>query len=240
MSLIRVRDLELCYGRKREKEFRVGPLNFEIASGSSFGLIGESGAGKSTVGFEILGLLKYRGGQRIGGEIESSVPPDRMAYIPQDPASALDPLFSVGSQLAELGANRLEIDAALDQARLSLKSVSLKSYPHELSGGMRQRLVIAMALLRRPQLIIADEPTSSLDVSLQAEIMMLFEAIRKTGITFLFITHNLPLAAQFCDWVAVMRYGRIVEQGAAKEIFFKSKNPYLTELVRAVPVLYDE
>ncbi|MCM8775967.1 MAG: ATP-binding cassette domain-containing protein, partial [Candidatus Omnitrophica bacterium] len=192
-------------------------------------------AGKSTIGLEILGLLGFKGGQRVGGNIVTDIAVEKMAYIPQDPLAALDPLFSIGHQMGEMAGSKSEIEDALRRVHLSLAKISLKSYPHELSGGMRQRVLIAMALLRRPMLIVADEPTSSLDVTLQAEIMELFREIRAAGISFLFITHNLPLAASFCDRVALLRLGKIVEMGECRDIFQNPREVYTKTLVESVP-----
>ena len=234
-ALIQAQGLELAYGRAHKPIPAAGPVDFDIREGESFGLIGESGAGKSTLTLEIMGLLHLRGGFRKGGALQSRLLPEHIAYIPQDALSSLDPLFSIGSQMAELGRPRAEIHEALRRAHLPLERISLKSYPHELSGGMRQRLLIAMALLRRPRLIVADEPTSSLDLILQSEIIRLFDEIRKAGMTFLLVTHDLPLAAHFCDRVAIMRHGKIVETGNPREIFRNPRHEYTRMLVGAVP-----
>ncbi|MBI3307389.1 MAG: ABC transporter ATP-binding protein [Candidatus Omnitrophica bacterium] len=237
MNLIEIKNLELGYGNRENFSRALGPLSFSIQKGEAFGLIGESGAGKSTLGLELLGLLRFKGGIRLGGEIVTPPGVQTMAYIPQDPGAALDPLFSIGSQLRERSSDLAEIEKALQQVHLSLNKISLKSYPHELSGGMKQRLLIAMALLRRPSFVVMDEPTSSLDVTLQAEIMALFREIRSTGLTFLFITHNLPLAANFCGRIAIMKSGKIVEMGPTQAIFSKPESSYTRMLMEAVPRL---
>lgn len=234
MSLFKVTDLELVYGHGK-KETRIGPLSFEIRPGESFGLVGESGAGKSTVGFEILGLLKYKNARRAGGTVQTSIKPGEIAYIPQDALSALDPLFSVGEQMRGIESDPEEITKALGRVHLPLEKMSLKSYPHELSGGMRQRILIAMALLRRPKLIVADEPTSSLDTTVQAGIVELFKEIRSAGMTFLLITHSLPLAAALCQRVAVMNQGKIMEQGETLKVFKSPREDYTKRLVASVP-----
>ncbi|MBI3313466.1 MAG: ABC transporter ATP-binding protein [Candidatus Omnitrophica bacterium] len=237
MSLIEIKNLELAYGRPEKFVKAVGPISFSLEKGEAFGLIGESGAGKSTLGLELLGLLGFKGGFRRKGEIITALPFQKMAYIPQDPGAALDPLFSIGSQLRERSNHLGEIEEALRKVHLSLDKISLQSYPHELSGGMKQRVLIAMALLQKPELMVMDEPTSSLDVTLQGEMMALFREIRLLGMTFLFITHNLPLAANFCGRVAIMRSGEIVEMGPAPEVFSKPANPYTQALIDAVPRL---
>jgi ABC-type dipeptide/oligopeptide/nickel transport system ATPase component len=236
--MIQAEKLVLSYELADGKSTEIGPVTFEIKNGEAVGLIGESGAGKSTLGFEILGLLPFKGGKRTSGSLDYEGMTCRdTAYIPQDPLSALDPLFSIGSQMREIDSSRENILDALRRAHLPLETMSLKSYPHELSGGMRQRVVIAMALLRRPRLLIADEPTSSLDMILQAGILELFRELHREGQSFLFITHHLPLAASFCERLLVMRDGKIVEEGAPKEIFEHPKHPYTRLLVEAVPEL---
>jgi ABC-type dipeptide/oligopeptide/nickel transport system ATPase component len=232
MNYLELKDLRLAYGHA---EHVVGPISFEIRSGEAFGLIGESGAGKTTVALELLGLLHYRGGRRLSGVIVPKPDPQQIAYIPQDPQSGLDPLFTIGSQLSEISRDPVEVSRALDMAHLPLQKISLKSYPHELSGGMRQRLLIAMALLKKPKLIIADEPTSSLDVTLQKGILSVFNEIRQTGVTFLLITHNLPLALCFCDRIAILRYGQLLETGETEKVFRHSSHPYTRLLVESVP-----
>jgi peptide/nickel transport system permease protein len=235
--LIRVRGLELAYEGEKGVQKRIGPLDLDIFENEALGVIGESGAGKSTLGFELLELLPYKGGRRTSGIVETALAPGEIAFIPQDPLSSLDPLFTIGSQLREAGGTPESIRTVLEKVRLPLENISLNSYPHELSGGMRQRLVIALALLKRPKLLIADEPTSSLDVTLQAEIMKLFRDIRSEGVSFLFITHHVLLAASFCDRMAVMRDGKIVETGMPVQIMEHPAQLYTAQLVKAVPVL---
>lgn len=235
--LLAIENLQLAYRSGKTTRSVAGPLYFHIFRGEAFGLIGESGAGKSTLGFEILGLLGYKGGRRVSGAIKTDLRPEEIAYIPQDPSSALNPLFSVGSQLAEVEPQLSKIEKVLDEVHLSLDQMSLESYPHELSGGMKQRLVIAMALLRSPKLLVADEPTSSLDMLLQAEVMDLFREIHGRGMTFVFITHNIPLAAGFCERLAVMRNGSVVALGSPSQIFKNVQDPYLRELLGAIPVM---
>jgi len=215
---LKMERLELGYKNHHRIDKVVGPVDLEIQEGESMGIIGESGAGKSTLGLEILGLLSWKGGSRLGGTLNAPWSFDEIAYIPQDPLSSLDPLCSIGEQLREVEPSSQAIETCLRRVHLNLDAIRLKSYPHEWSGGMLQRLLIAMALLKKPKLLIADEPTSSLDVTLQAEIMKLFGEIREMGMTFLFITHNLPLAANFCDCLAVMRKGMIVEKGPVESL----------------------
>lgn len=233
-NLIDFKHLILCYDGEPKQVTFIGPLDFAIEENDFIGLVGESGAGKSTVGLQIQGLLGLKGGRVFAGSMESEINACDVAWIPQDPLSALDPLFSVGALMSEIESDPDLIQQALQQVHL--EQVSLKSYPHELSGGMRQRLVIAMALLKRPKVLIADEPTSSLDVVLQHEIMQLFRDIHQKGITCVFITHNLPLAALFCKRVCLMQNGKIVEIGTPYEIMQSPKHEYTKKLVQSIPV----
>lgn len=233
--LAEIRNLILVYRQKNREPVRIGPLNLDIGEHEFLGIVGESGAGKSTLGLALQQLLELRGGSILAGSIKTTVSPEAVSWIPQDPLSALDPLFSVGSLLREIESDEHLIAEALSAVRLD--ALRLNSYAHELSGGMRQRLVIAMALLRKPQLIIADEPTSSLDVILQHEIMQLFREIHERGIPIVFITHNLPLAALFCGRLVVMQRGKIVEIGTPDEIMNDPQQEYTKQLVAAVPEL---
>jgi len=236
-ALIEFRQVILTYG-KGERRTVIGPLDLEVFENEALGIIGESGAGKSTAALEMLGLLALKEGARVAGEVKNRLAPREISYIPQDPLSALDPLFSIGSQLAESGAGKDLVREALTRVHLPLEKISLQSYPHELSGGMRQRVVIAMALLHKPRLIIADEPTSSLDMTLQAEVMKLFRQIRNTGVSFVFITHNLPLAANFCDRLLVMKNGKKIETGTPAQIMENPREPYTCQLVESSPRLH--
>jgi ABC-type dipeptide/oligopeptide/nickel transport system ATPase component len=234
-TILEVARLELAY-RWEDKWVRaVGPVDFDLIEGEALGLIGESGAGKSTLGLAILGLLGVKGGRCLRGKIATALRPHDIAYVPQDPLAALDPLFTLESLVRETGSGSAEIARAFSRVRLPIEKLKLRSYPHEWSGGMRQRFVIALALLRRPKLIVADEPTSSLDVTLQAEVMRLFRDIQAQGISFLFITHNVPLAAGFVSRLAIMQEGRIVELGATEKIVRNPQSSYTRELLGSIP-----
>lgn len=236
--LLEARQLVLSYRLKDGRTTEIGPLSFALKKGEALGIIGESGAGKSTVGFEILGLLPFKGGCRTSGSLEYfGMNAGDTAFIPQDPLSALDPLFTIGSQMKELGASRQRMESVLQRVHLPLEKISLNSYPHELSGGMRQRLVIAMALLRSPKLLIADEPTSSLDMLLQHEIMGLFRELHREGLSYVFITHHLSLAASFCQRLLVMQEGRIVEEGPPRQLFENPVHPMTKLLINSIPVM---
>lgn len=236
-KILEIKNFELGYRIGNERVLAAGPVDFEMTEGECVGLIGESGAGKSTLALEILDLLRWKSGFRLGGDLHLSIDRSEMAYIPQDPHAALDPLFSIGDQLREVAADSQAVTDALKKVRLPLDKIGLKSYPHELSGGMKQRVLIAMALLRQPKLIVADEPTSSLDVTLQAEIMDLFRDIHRSGIAFLFVTHQVPLVRNFCQRAVFMRSGRIVEQGIVPEIFINPRHSYTRMLMDSVPRL---
>lgn len=233
--LIRIEKLELKYENGRKTLPAVGPLDLEIRSGEALGLIGESGAGKSTLGLCLLGLLARKNGRITGGRIVSALKAEEIAYIPQDPQASLDPLCAIGKFLNEICPDPGKITEALRRVRLTGERNSLKSYPHELSGGMQQRLLIAAALLRSPKMIIADEPTASLDMLLQREIVRLFKEIQNTGITFLFISHNIALAGTFCDRLAIMKNGRVVEVAPTGEIFKTPSQNYTRELIDSLP-----
>ena len=232
-ALIEVRDLVLAY----PKGPRFGPMSFEIREGEAFALVGESGAGKSTIALAIMNVLRFKGGKRLKGKIDLHCSKNEIAYIPQDPAAALDPLFTIGNQIRELRCSEVAIRDVLEKVKLPLENISLKSYPHELSGGMLQRLLIAMALVRKPKLLIADEPTSSLDVIHQAEIMKLFHAVLVEDISILFITHHLPLAMDLCSRMAVLYEGKIVETGTSQAIFQNPGDEFTRRLLAAVPML---
>ena len=231
--LMDVKDLVLSY----PKGPRFGPMSFEIREGEAFALVGESGAGKTTVAFALTNVLRFKRGKRINGKINRHCSYKEISYVPQDPAAALDPLFTIGSQIRELGCSEVAIRDVLEKVRLPLENISLQSYPHELSGGMLQRLLIAMALVRKPKLLIADEPTSSLDVIHQAEIMKLFRAVHAEGIAILFITHHLPLAMALCSRMAVLFEGKIVETGTPQMIFQTPQHEFTKRLLAAVPRL---
>lgn len=232
-TLLEVKDLVLAYPQGP----RFGPMSFEIGEPEAFALVGESGAGKSTIALAIMNVLKFKGGRKLKGRIDLHCSKKEIAYVPQDPAAALDPLFTIGSQIRELGCSEVAIRDVLAKVKLPLENISLKSYPHQLSGGMLQRLLIAMALVRRPKLLIADEPTSSLDVIHQAEIMSLFHAVRAEGISLLFITHHLPLAMDLCSRMAVLFKGQIVETGTPEGIYQRPQHEFTKRLLAAVPVL---
>jgi ABC-type oligopeptide transport system ATPase subunit len=229
----------------------VDDVSFAIRRGETFGLVGESGCGKTTLGRSILRLETPQSGQVLfEGEDVLALSPARlkqvrrhMQAIFQDPHGSLDPRMTVRQIIAEglvvqgtLG--RTERDARILRLLdvVGLRREYLDRYPHEFSGGQRQRIGIARALAMEPELLIADEPVSALDVSVQAQVLaMLAEIRRRLGLTMLFITHDLRVAAQVCDRVAVMQRGAIVEQGPTAQVFSSPQHPYTRQLLDSIP-----
>ena len=248
----------------KSQDAAVRDLSFAIAPGEVLGLVGESGSGKSVTSLAVMGLLPP--GATVAGEIDFKngdengtnlleLPSDairrlrgsRIAMIFQEPMTALNPVMRVGEQIAEavLAHNQLSRAEAWRRAVEGMRDVALpdpeqraRSYPHQLSGGMRQRVMIAMAIVNRPQLLIADEPTTALDVTIQAQILdLLNELRRKFGLAMLFISHDLAVVSHVADRVAVMYTGSLVELGAKADIFNAPAHPYTRGLLRAIPTL---
>ena len=236
----------------------VSDVSFHIQPGEILGVVGESGAGKSMVGAAIAGLLEpplaLTGGQiRCGGRRIDNLPPEAMrkvrgkeiATIFQDPLTALNPVFSIGRQLIETivehadlrGANaRRDAIDLLAQVGVPSAEQRLSSFPHEFSGGMRQRVVIALALAGRPKLIIADEPTTALDVSIQGQIITLLrELCLKRGTAIMLVTHDMGVIAEAAQRVVVMYAGRIVEVGPVEQVIRRPKHPYTAGLMNSIP-----
>ncbi|MGL5817249.1 MAG: ABC transporter ATP-binding protein [Phycicoccus sp.] len=259
--LLSVRDLRVTFARHGEQPFpAVDGVSFEVRPGQTVGLVGESGCGKSVTSLAIMGLLPARGNTvtgeaRFEGTDLLSLPADQMrdrrgrdiAMIFQDPLSSLNPVVPVGRQVTEVlerhrGMSR---KAATPVARDLLGRVGipdpdrrLRDYPHQMSGGMRQRALIAMALACAPRLLIADEPTTALDVTIQAQILALLrELVEDTGTALVMITHDLGVVAGLCDEVNVLYGGRIVERGARHELFAAPRHPYTAGLLGSIPRL---
>jgi len=236
-------------------------ISFAVQKGECLGLIGESGSGKSVTALSLLGLVASPPGVITGGSVAidgrdifsmhdteiASYRGSRVAYIFQDPLTTLHPLFTIGEQVAEavrahqpVSRNEAHAKAValLDTVRIPDPAKRAAAYPHELSGGQRQRVGIAMALANDPDIIIADEPTTALDVTVQAEILRLLQALRQErGLALLFITHDFGVVAEICDRVAVMRHGQIVETGNTADILGNPQHPYTQRLIACVPRL---
>ncbi|MGN7455239.1 ABC transporter ATP-binding protein [Paenibacillus pasadenensis] len=234
-------------------------ISFNVEEGKTLCIVGESGSGKSVTSLAIMRLIDYAGGAILEGDITfngASLPAkdqdemrrirgNQIAMIFQDPMSALNPVFTVGDQIAEslrLHQNKSDKDAMkeavelLRQVGIPSPEVRAKQYPHELSGGMCQRVVIAIALACRPQLLIADEPTTALDVTVQAQILDLLQSLQKeTGMAIILITHDMGVAAEVADRIVVMYAGGIMEEGSVEEIFAKPSHPYTVGLLKSIP-----
>ena len=259
-TLLRVTDLQTvfrAFGGQRVVR-AVDGVSFTINRGETLGLVGESGSGKTTTCLSILRLLP-RGARIEGGSVEFDgqdllrLSPDemgrvrgrRIAMILQDPMASLNPVFSIGDQVGEPaffhsgkrgGTLREHVVSLLQAVRIPSPDIRMREFPHQMSGGMRQRVVGAIALSAGPELIIADEPTTNLDVTIQAQYLnMLKDLQRRTGVALLFITHNLGIVAKMCDRVAVMYAGRLVEEGAVRELFGAPRHPYTKALLSSIP-----
>jgi peptide/nickel transport system ATP-binding protein len=258
MSLLSVRDLTVKFALRDGPITALNQISFDLAKGERLGIVGESGAGKSITGFSLMNLLSRPGyidnGSILfqGDDIVTMsdaemrhIRGDRMAMIFQDPMVTLNPVLTIGQQMIEtLRAHRkLSKSEATQIAILKLRQVYIPSpedrlnqYPHELSGGMRQRIVIAIALLLDPELIIADEPTTALDVTIQADIMeLLLELCQSNNVGLILITHDLGVVSQMTDRTLVMYAGRIIESGSTSEIINDPQHPYTQGLINALP-----
>ena len=259
MALLEIENLQVGFETEAGLVHAVDGVSLSIDKGRTLGLVGESGCGKSVTATSILRLVPSPPGKILGGAIRfndievlelarDELPKIRgkeIAMIFQDPMTSLNPVFTVEKQMGEVLKLRYGMDkhAARERSIEMLITVGiadpasrLSNYPHELSGGMKQRVMIAMALLCEPLLLIADEPTTALDVTIQAQILHLIKELQKrTGAAVLFITHDMGVVAEMCDEVAVMYAGRIVEQGDILDIFRKSQHPYTKGLLRSLP-----
>ncbi len=258
ISLLEVKNLVVEFPNRRGTLRALDGISFDIAPGEILGVVGESGAGKSLTGASIIGLLEPPGriasGQiSLQGQRIDNLPYEQMRHIRgrkigaifQDPLTSLNPLYSIGRQLVETIQTHLPVNAAEARQRAInlLKDTGIPAaeqridhYPHQFSGGMRQRVVIALALAAEPQLIVADEPTTALDVSIQAQIISLLKNICKSrGAAVMLITHDMGVIAETCDRVAVMYAGRIVEIGPVHEVINHPSHPYTAGLMAAIP-----
>lgn len=259
--LLRVKDLMSYFFTEEGVIKAVDGVSFDLDEGETLGIVGETGCGKTVTALSIMRLLPSPG-RIIGGEVlfkgeallkksEDEIRRIRgreISMIFQDPLTSFNPVFKIGDQIAEILQVHMGLDKrdALEKARDMLELVKipragevLHQHPHELSGGMRQRAMIAMALACKPDLIIADEPTTALDVTIQAQILeLLKELIRDFRVSVLLITHNLGVVAEICDRVAVMHKGKILEQGDVRQVFNKPKSEYTRGLLDVVHALY--
>lgn len=260
-KVLEVKDLQVSFKTYGGEVKAVRGVTFDLHKGETLAIVGESGCGKSVTSQSIMRLIPEPPGKFDGGSIiykdndltklkESEMRKIRgsdISMIFQDPMTSLNPTLTIGDQLTEgilqhmklsnEQAKKVAIDM-LDLVGIPSPHVRLKQYPHQFSGGMRQRIVIAMALVCQPEVLIADEPTTALDVTIQAQILELFRDIqKKTGVSIILITHDLGVVAQVADRIAVMYAGKIVETGTRREIFYNPQHPYTKGLLNSVPRL---
>ncbi len=258
--LLEVRDLRVEFPTRRGTLTALDGVSFSIAPGEVLGVVGESGAGKSMTGAAIIGLLEPPGriaaGQiLLNGRRIDNLPYEQMRHVRgreigaifQDPLTTLNPLYRVGDQLVETMLTHLDITQAearkravgwLELVGIPAAAQRVDSYPHEFSGGMRQRVVIALALCAEPKLIVADEPTTALDVSIQAQVIALLKRLaREQGTAMMLVTHDMGVIAETADRVAVMYAGRIAEIGPVREVVKHPKHPYSVGLMASIPPL---
>jgi peptide/nickel transport system ATP-binding protein len=254
--LLDVGDLSIAFGQ----QVAVRGISFHISPGETLGLVGESGSGKSATSLAVLRLLppatSVAGSINFTGEDLLGLPERAMrrrrgrdiAMIFQEPMTALNPVMPVGAQIAEAvrahhpeesrGTVRAKVFSAMEEVGLPEVERRAKDYPHQFSGGQKQRILIAMAIVNRPRLLIADEPTTALDVTVQAQILELLNGLRKEhGLAMLFISHDLAVVAQVADRVAVMQRGEIVEQASVRALFTAPQHPYTRGLLASAPTM---
>lgn len=258
--LLDIKDERLSFFTPAGEVKALNNVSFSMKQGEVLGIVGESGSGKSVTAYSLMGLTAYPG-KLIGGELRFNghevekmtekefrkMRGEEISIIFQDPMTSLNPVYTIGNQIMEM--IRLHTDKdkkqAYERARELLELVGineperrLKQYPHELSGGMRQRVMIAIALACEPKLLIADEPTTALDVTIQAQILELMMDLRKKlGMSIIMITHDLGVVASMCEKIAVMYAGKIVEYGTTDEIFYNPKHEYTKGLINSIPKL---
>lgn len=259
-KLLEIKDEKLSFFTPAGEVKALNGVSFSMNEGEVLGIVGESGSGKSVTAYSIMGLTAHPG-KLIGGTIYFNghqiekmsekemrkIRGNEVSIIFQDPMTSLNPVYTIGNQITEVirlhtGKSKKE---AYDRAKELLELVGinepakrLKQYPHELSGGMRQRVMIAIALACEPKLLIADEPTTALDVTIQAQILELMQELRqKLGMSIIMITHDLGVVASMCERIAVMYAGHIVEYGTADEIFYEPKHEYTKGLINSIPKL---
>lgn len=262
-TVLEVSDLKTYFFTRRGVVKAVNGVSFHVEEGQTLGLVGESGCGKSITCRSILRLVPQPAGRIVGGKIllygedllqkseeeMRRLRGKRLAMIPQDPMTSLNPVFSIGEQVGEaisihqkLKGSRLveRIKEMLSLVRIPSPDIRVRDFPHQMSGGMRQRVVGAIALSCQPSLLIADEPTTSLDTTIQAQYLGLLKELQdQSGVAMIFITHDFGIVAQMCDRVAVMYAGRIVESAGVYELFDNPTHPYTIALMKSRPNLED-
>ena len=257
--MLEVRDLHTHFFPRRGIVKAVDGVSFSLHRGEVLGLVGESGCGKSVTALSLLQLLPGESARTIGGQVlldgedlllkskkqMREIRGHRIAMILQDPQTSLNPVFTIGNQLSETlvkdnekpgGGILQQAVEALRQVKLAAPETRVRQYPHQLSGGMKQRVVGAIAMARAPDVLIADEPTTALDVTIQLQYLQLLKELQaETEMGILFITHDFGVVARMCDRVAVMYAGRIVETGPVREVFDNPSHPYTQALIASVP-----
>ena len=258
-KLLQINDLHIHYMSEGRKVQAVNGVSFEINAGETIGLVGETGAGKTTMALAIMKLIQKPAGRYAGGEIlfngedlikanenrMHAIRGNQISRIFQDPMTSLNPVYTVGDQIAEVVALHQKVTAqqAVDRAGEVLELVGIpkeraSEYPHQFSGGMKQRVCIAMALAANPQLLIADEPTTALDVTIQAQVLDLMGKLkRELNTAMILITHDLGIVSEVCDKVAIMYAGRIIEFGTLEDIYRNPTHPYTLGLFGSIPKL---
>jgi peptide/nickel transport system ATP-binding protein len=260
-AILDIKDLWVIYKTDLETVEAVNGIDLRIGKGKTLGLVGETGAGKTTTALSILRLLPENTGRVLKGSIQFAgenilemgegriheVRGDKIAMVFQDPMTSLNPVMNVGEQIGEAillhnaGISREEVDKRVDTmlGMVGIQASRKMEYPHQFSGGMKQRVVIAMALACEPELLIADEPTTALDVTIQAQVLAMIKELRnRLGTSMLMITHNLGIVAKTCDDVAVMYAGEIVEAGTVEDLFLGERHhPYTQGLFGSIPNL---
>jgi peptide/nickel transport system ATP-binding protein len=260
MNFLKVTDLAVEFTVDKKTVKPISGVSFEIKAGEVLGVVGETGSGKSLTAHAIMGLTPLVGGKVTGSvqfedkdlltisiEEMQSIRGNDISFIPQNPMTSLDPVYRVGDQIVEglrkhtkIGGREAKKQALaiMEQLRIPSPDRVYMQYPHQLSGGLKQRIVIAIALIMNPRLLIADEPSTALDVTVQAQIMRLFrdQAIAH-GIALILITHDLSVVAQVCDKISVMYAGNLVEYGDVETIFKEPKHPYTKALLACIPVM---
>ena len=253
-----VKDLTARYSSSSGPVYAVENVNFELNEGESLGIAGESACGKSTLGLSLIRMLS--GGKTQGqivldddsildlseSEFDEKFRWKKISMIFQGAMSSLDPVFTIKDQFTEIlkqhkfqGDVKQTISDAISSVSLD-EDIVLKKYPHELSGGMKQRVIIAMALLLKPKFVIADEPTTALDVLIQAQIINLLKNLKKDGMSFMLITHDLVVLSELADKIGIMYGGQMVEFGTSYEIYKNPKHPYTQGLLKSIPTLHGD